>query len=206
MDKNINISSTNSIGNGLNPIYSWILHWIFSFQGSHRISDNAVVALLSFFATVLKRVVPQLGSLPNTLYTARKAIGLLQPTGCTKFVVCPTCHKLYNEDAVLGTKVGQPTVPKCTHVVFPRHPLMYRRRACGSELASTYQKKDETILRPLSTYSYRSLKVQLQEMFSRPGFFQLLSRWASRNVPDGVLGDIYDGSVWKNFLVGNVRF
>jgi hypothetical protein len=90
MDKHINISSTNSIGNGLNPIYYWILHWIFSFQGSHRISDNAVVALLSFFATVLKRVAPQLGSLPNTLYTARKAIGLLQPTGCTKFVVCPT--------------------------------------------------------------------------------------------------------------------
>ena len=36
-------------------------------------------------------------------------------------------------------------------------------------------------------------------MLSRPGFLDHCEQWRNRNIPDGILADIYDGRVWKEF-------
>lgn len=37
-------------------------------------------------------------------------------------------------------------------------------------------------------------------MLQKPGMLDLLNHWKSRQIPNGVLSDIYDGAVWKSFL------
>ena len=52
---------------------------------------------------------------------------------------------------------------------------------------------------PFLTYAYRPVKTRLCELLNRPGFEDLCERWRSRGVPPGYLGDVYDGSVWRDF-------
>ena len=42
-------------------------------------------------------------------------------------------------------------------------------------------------------------------MLSRPNFLANCEHWRRRSVPNGVLGDIYDGHVWKEFQVVNSK-
>ena len=37
-------------------------------------------------------------------------------------------------------------------------------------------------------------------MYKRPGFEELLNKWASRDTEDSLISDIYDGEIWKSFL------
>ena len=45
----------------------------------------------------------------------------------------------------------------------------------------------------------KSLKTLLQ----RPNVLQKLDAWKERSVPDGVLTDIYNGKIWKEFTTIN---
>ena len=43
------------------------------------------------------------------------------------------------------------------------------------------------------------LKNSLQELLNRPGFQEACESWRSRDVIEGILNDIYDGEIWKEF-------
>lgn len=57
-----------------------------------------------------------------------------------------------------------------------------------------------TILYPQQMRSYKSVIESLKVMIERPGFIEKSEALRSRNVQEGVLADIYDGNVWKEFL------
>ena len=43
------------------------------------------------------------------------------------------------------------------------------------------------------------LKTQLAAMYNRPGFKENLRKWTNRDVVTGIISDIYDGNIRKEF-------
>ena len=70
---------------------------------------------------------------------------------------------------------------------------------CGEPLVKIIGPRDKRVAVPFLTYAYRPVKTRLCELLNRPGFEDLCERWRSRAVPPGYLGDVYDGSVWRDF-------
>ena len=54
---------------------------------------------------------------------------------------------------------------------------------------------------PHLVYCYRSIIQSLQEMILRPRFVEHCEVWRKRNVPPGMLNDVYDGKVWENLMI-----
>ena len=55
------------------------------------------------------------------------------------------------------------------------------------------------IKRPKLLFPLPNLKIQINSLYQRPEFKQQLRKWTNRNVDNGILADIYDGKIWKNF-------
>ena len=75
-----------------------------------------------------------------------------------------------------------------------------RAKHCGSKLV------DKVILKngvskfyPVKVYCWKSLVSQMENILQRTGLPELCEQWRTRQVEEGVLSDIYDGEVWKNF-------
>lgn len=83
----------------------------------------------------------------------------------------------------------------------PKHPQSVRRQACKAVVMKTVRMSaGTTILYPKQIYCYKSVIESLKVMIERPGFIEKSEALRSRNVQEGVLVDIYDGNVWKEFL------
>ena len=53
---------------------------------------------------------------------------------------------------------------------------------------------------PIKTYPYQSLKEGISVLVSNPEFLILCDHWGnSREVLNGILADVYDGTVWQDF-------
>lgn len=52
-------------------------------------------------------------------------------------------------------------------------------------------------------FPYQSLKDALKILISRKGFLDHCEHWQTRGakLPAGILGDIYEGAVWRDFFV-----
>ena len=71
---------------------------------------------------------------PQSFSMAQKYVGLLSQS-FEKFVVCPSCHAIYNfDDCVIKTYNGKLESAKCKHVQFPNHPQAQFRKECGEDL------------------------------------------------------------------------
>lgn len=59
----------------------------------------------------------------------------------------------------------------------------------------------KNIFVPIKAYPYQGLRAGIAGLVSNPEFLTLCDHWRNgrQEVPDGVLADIYDGSVWKDF-------
>ena len=72
---------------------------------------------------------------------------------------------------------------------------------CNEVLLKTVRTKKGISLQPFKVYPYPSIKSSLQVLAARPGFLHKCELW--RNHPSyrqtPLLGDIYDGEVWKSF-------
>ena len=89
----------------------------------------------------------------------------------------------------------------CGHIAFPNHPQHVRRQLCNSPLLQKMRSSRGYSLRPVRVYPYYPLKMSLEHLVSKPGFLESCEQWRSQasRVPEAFLGDIYDGSVWKDF-------
>ncbi len=87
---------------------------------------------------------------------------------------------------------------QCCHVSMPH---LRQRVPCGTLLLKKQRLKKGYSLVPRKVYSYRSLKRSITELLSRKQFVEKCEHWRRREhlIPSGFLGDIYDGSVWKEF-------
>lgn len=188
-----------------------LLLFLFLWQSVFKVADRAILVLLKFFKLFLHAVGRVLKAevlinfakiIPETLYLIEKNLGL-QKDSFTKYAVCPKCKTLYNfEDCIRRRPNGEAVSAKCSHVEFPRHPQRARRRPCGTVLMKTMRSRTgKPFLYPKQVYCFRKLTDSLQDLINKPDFMENCERWRSRStqLPENVLGDCFEGRVWKEF-------
>ncbi|EXX58557.1 hypothetical protein RirG_196880 [Rhizophagus irregularis DAOM 197198w] len=182
----------------VNFVDSWILIWIFKYQARFRLPDVAIDSLVKFFQQLLMDAdKTRFKDFLTSLYTASK---LLQIGKQSKtYTVCPSCNTLYNTAEVVAEERFN-----CTHVEFPMQP---KRKPCGMELTEQVLLGDGHKRQPKLLFPLPSLKMQINSLYQRLGFQQQLRKWTNRYIDNGMLADVYDGKIWKNFLdVSNVPY
>ena len=177
-DKNVNFTG------------SWILIWIFKYQARFRLSDVAIDSLIKFFQQVLMDADQmRFKDFPSSLHTASS---LLQIGKQSKtYAVCPSCNTLYNVTEVVAEEGF-----KCTHVEFP---MKSKGKSCGMELTMQVPLVSGNKRRPKLLFPLPNLKIQINSLYQRLEFKQQLQKWTNRQIDNGMLADIYDGEIWKNF-------
>lgn len=202
-------SSSETENNTEKPVQSH-LHFMTSvfiafFQLCFNISDRAISILLTFFSSlfqVLSSTSETLKSFsenfPKTLYSLRK--NLKSVKSFSKYVVCPSCHRLYQESECIVKECGVESSLKCRHVKFPNHPHQQRRKECGKDLMKKVKINNKYKLIPRKIYVYYSIIESIQRLICLPGFLELCEEWRGRNVPAGWLSDVYDGKLWKDWM------
>ena len=192
-------------GNAANIISGIILFFNF-FHLGYKLSERAIIVLMNFVKTLfiyiatiiqnplLKKVAD---NLPSTLYKLKKHFH--QSCEYDYFVVCPKCFSLYQMEVCIIKIPGHEVQSKvCDHVEFPHHPHSSRRVSCGAVLMKKIKIGEKYKLVPKKTFVYRSIIQSLKEMSRRKGFLQLFRHWSERDMTGDILGDIYDGQVWRD--------
>lgn len=141
-------------------------------------------------------------SLPKTLHTARKIVGA-QRDPFVKYATCPKCKSLYSIDKCKIVLPDKTVVSrKCSHVEFPVHPHVSRRRPCETVLMKSIRTSTgTTFLYPRNLFCYMKLTECLSDFMSRPGFMNQCELWRSRECNSGIFSDVYDANVWREFQV-----
>lgn len=194
------------------PLLQLYLFFLFMFQTLFRLSDNALDVLLRFLAMFFKsfgeRVAPLPSSfvdaLPSSIYSARKMAGS-ERDRFDRYVCCPGCHSLYSlDECVVRMPGGHLESKRCSYIQFPLHPQRQHRKACGTLVMKKVKRTSKgASLYPKLVYCYKSVIDSLQDMLKRPDFFRKCELWRDRQVHPGVYSDVYDGAVWKEFLIYN---
>ena len=166
-------------------------------------SFNSLLRVLGYFFKLLGKFVPSLASFSKMFpWSVHKLEKLFGHSGDAfeKYVVCSVCHSIYKYDECIDT-VGSQKIPKtCSHVEFPNHPHSICRKPCGNKLLSEVELSNGSKrFYPRKVYCYRSLKESLAGLLEKDGKLEACERWRQRSLPDDVLGDVYDGNIWKEF-------
>ncbi len=190
------------------PIWQFLFFLLF-WQALFRISNAALTSLLCFFkyftrllgnAFQCDQLTQFSEKLPRALSAAFSIVGI---TGdeFVQYVVCPSCHSIYNYVDCVATLGGSKVSKRCSHRSYPNHPQRSRRQECGAVLLKKVRSGRGYRLVPIKVFPYFSLQKSLQRLASKPGFLNDCERWRTRTttVPSSHLGDIYDGRVWHEF-------
>lgn len=190
-----------------NPVWT-LVFFLVLWQAVYRVSNAAITSILSFFryftlfvgnAFRCEGMKKMAGEIPLSYPKAQKLLGM--KNAFTEYVVCPRCDSIYvYEDCVKNTS-GRIEGKLCEHIAFPSHPQHSRRQPCNSPLLKKVRRSKGYSLKPIRVYPYYPLRMSLEYLASRPGFLDICEEWRHRAscVPESFLGDIYDGSVWKDF-------
>jgi len=139
---------------------------------------------------------------PSSLYLLRQFVKL-DRDNFTKYVVCPECTKLYHLDCCtvrIGDRIEAKT---CTNKPFRSG----RKKECGAVLAKQVICNNQVVFYPHKLYCVNSVINQLECILKRPGMPELCEKWRRRRMEPGVMADIYDGQIWKDFAkVGGKDF
>lgn len=175
------------------------------FQLCFNISDRAISILLSFLSSLFRIFSSNSEDLksfseifPKTLYSLRKCLKLKK--NYVKYVVCPRCHRLYDESECIIKELGVEKSLKCLYVKFPNHPQQCRRKKCDTELMKKVKVGKKYRLIPRKNYVYYNIIASIKRLVSIPGFLELCEEWRERRVPAGWLTDVYDGRLWKEWM------
>lgn len=188
-----------------------LLLFLLLWQSMFRVADRAIVVLIKFFKLFLYIIGRVLKTqlllnfvkiIPESLYMMEKNLGL-QKDSFTKYAICPKCKTLYNfDDCIRRRPNGETVSAKCSHIDFPLHPQRARRRPCGTVLMKTMRSRNgKPFLYPKQVYCFKKLSDSLQDLINKPGFMENCEKWRSRatQLPENVLGDCYEGRVWREF-------
>ena len=191
----------------------WLLLYLLMWAATFGISGNAMDSLINFLHYVFQQLsqynpflLAFTAAFPTSLYMVRKYFKLDRDT-FIKFVVCPSCHSLYNYEELLEMTDGK--VRKCSFVMFPKHTHRSMRKPCGHDLLKKVMlSSGHYKYYPLKVYCYNQLAKSLPNLLERPGMWDLCKQWQSRIIPQNTYADVYDGKVWKSFKWkdGNVFF
>ena len=169
-------------------------------QSVYRISESAINSLLWFlryFFQLLNNTdscssLNEVSAIPITSRTAEKTLGI-HSNDIIEYVVCPVCHSIYKHSECMINQTSGNKEPKlCQYVRYPNHLNRSRQKICGTALLKKIKSKSGMhlcFLIFLSVCHYNALYPGQDE------------QWRERNgkIPCNVLGDIYDGQIWKDF-------
>lgn len=117
-----------------------------------------------------------------------------------RYVVCRKCHKVYYFHDCIDKVGTRQTSKQCTYRAYPYHPHDRMRMICGTLLLKTIElASGKHLLYPFMTHCYLSLEYSLQLLLLHPSFYQDCEEWRVRRVEQGILSDIFDGQIWKEF-------
>ena len=189
-------------------LVSFICTFLFAWKAVFRIQDGALDVLFKFFSLMFNKLLNFTGSehirtlhqhFPSNLKLARN-IQSGDYTNFWKFIVCQKCYTTYRYEDCLG----QDGISMCRYVRFPRHPQKRMRVKCSSPLLKVVKTASgKHMSHPLKLFCYRSIIESIKNLVQKPGMLDTLNKWKERSMPDGIMSDIYDGSVWKSFLTLN---
>lgn len=193
----------------IKKIYSLTISFLLSFRILYNISDHAVVMLLRFlkhlfFAIGTAFGIPELKQeehFPKSIHGCYSFINL-DATPYKQYVVCPSCHLLYDQNTqqlTIGTS-RNPESSKCSFIEFPNHPQLRFRKKCDTILLNKVLKRNNIIFKPRKIYYYFGIKRALPILLNRPNFLNACNAWLRNQEPKDFLADITDGRVWKELV------
>ena len=204
-DDNENLTHTNGAAPAANGLLSVILMFITlwaSFYGISATAINHLVKFLHYVFTVLAKNSQTFVTLsdvfPTSLYMVKKYLGIAGDK-FSKYVICQKCGSLYEFNECFEKTITGFHPKVCKHIAFRNHPHPSRRQPCGHSLVKEIITKQGRKYYPRKTYRYCSIITSLCDILQRKSYLDHCELWRSRQVPDGVLCDIYDGIIWKQF-------
>ncbi len=203
-----NDGEIRSMSDNLKNVQFILSYFILFFQLCYRISDRGVRHLLNFISSLflfLSTIVPNANIkdfaliFPKTIYSLKKEINFTNML--KRYCVCPACGSLYEEDKciITGFQNSKKSL-KCNFIEFPSHPQKSRRKECGMDIMKTVKIGTTYKLVPKKLYLYNSIKASIEQLASRPGFFQSCESWCELSSGDlNFMTDVYDGRLWRDW-------
>ena len=189
----------------LTILLQWFIYFLLFWQATCKISDNGLEWLLRFMfqfmhvmgITFRSEYLCQMSlMLPSSLYLLRKFVNLKRDN-FVKFAVCPKCASLYNLESCTKLVRGQIVSNICNHRPFSKG----RNSECGTALArKVILASGKVCFYPHKIYCFNSLIDQVEGLLKRPGVPEMCEQWRERQVDDNIVADVYDGSIWRDFL------
>lgn len=182
---------------------------LLAWQAVFKVSDYAVLALLQCIRQFIWLLghglqVPTqcelAGRIPKTLYSLRKWSNIRRDNFC-QYVVCPRCMTRYTlEESYTITRSGSKISNHCSNIPLHKHRQKKLRQKCGTPLMrKLISPSDKEYLCPIRVYCYKNVIQTLANFVKRPGFVEKCEQWRHRNIPEAVMGDVYDGKIWQDF-------
>lgn len=190
------VASANNVHIKLiNFLCTFLLLW----QTLFRIPNVAMGLVYKFMSIFLKKISEissqNLIEIHNFFPDTLKKAQVMQSINCNNFeklIVCPKCYSTYEQTDC--------TTAKCSYVRFPRHPQLRMCSRCNEDLMKTVKTASgKKIFVPLRVFCYRSIIDSIKSLIRQPGMLDLFSKWKQRNIPDGVMSDIYDGEIFSSY-------
>lgn len=190
----------------INFLFTSLIVWQLMFSVSDTAVKTMVVILRKFIFLIsdllksseLKKVVDYV---PKSYKGLLKFVGL-ECNNVILYVVCPSCNCIYDYEQCIETRAGRTIARKCQFVAFPNHVRRDQREPCNSPLLKEVKTKNGNKIHfvPIKSYPYQNLKGGISILVSNPKFLTLCDHWRNgREVSNGILADVYDGSVWEDF-------
>ncbi|XP_078670900.1 uncharacterized protein LOC144911017 isoform X2 [Branchiostoma floridae x Branchiostoma belcheri] len=186
-------------------LVKWLLTFLLLWQAHNHISDSGLQHLIKFLCPWLEKVgisPHYLGGL-SSLYMTWKFLGLNRDN-FTKCCVCPDpwCGKLFAIDKLSEITNGVEKPRRCDNI----RKVRGRPVRCNTLLARQVITSVSGVRKyyPLKVYCVKSIIETLESFVKRKGFEEKCEQWRSRGMSDSeLLGDIFDGQVWKDFQKWN---
>ena len=132
-------------------------------------------------------------------------LGIINMVCCKNCFTVYTFAESYHETTDRSNFQWKKTkvVNKCTTLVIVnftgerRKKKLKTKEVCGTDLGVINSYNRKTFFAPFMVLNYGSLVIQLKKILSRPGFIELCNQWETRDLPPGVMGDIFEGNIWQ---------
>ena len=188
----------------------WFVYFLLIWQATCHLSDNGLIWLLKFLVSWLKVLGVEISSevfenlllsFPGSLYLVRQFLNL-DRDDFNKFVVCPKCTKLYKYDSCLVMVNNRQVAKRCANTYYSRR----RKMVCNASMVTRVTLQNgKTCFYPIRYYCARSIIEELERFLLRKNFASNCELWRNREVREGLLADVYDGNLWREFQTVNER-
>lgn len=184
----------------LNIIVRWIIMLLSVFQTRFFLTNRALNWILRFLRVLLGflgRYSPKIAELavrvPQSMHQYNHSLSSIVDCGTfERRAVCNNCDSLYRFEACL-TKTGSTvTVNRCAYKPFKKtcNKLLMKEIVSSSGHKKYY---------PHAVFCFESLITSLQALVLRTGFMEQCESTRNAFATTG-MSDVYDGSLWKEFL------